>query len=169
MDIKERNLEIFNLINKGLSVNTVAKRYNLSSSRINQIIKQQKDDQEIDKNSKELIKRIKQSENMDEKWPMLDLVYAINLSTKARIRMIKYFSGENKKEVSLQEIINSMALPELEYELSLKNIPILKQKQLGMILYREMVRSLSKVDFGEKFQKGWKERKKIIQRRFKFK
>lgn len=110
MDIKERNLEIINLRKNGLSVNEIAKTYDLSRGRIDKIILQHEEEKEIDKNIKELIKQIKQSDNMDKKWPMVDLVQSLRLSTKARIRMIKYFSGENYFDFKRECIINSESL-----------------------------------------------------------
>jgi hypothetical protein len=165
MDIKQRNLQIISLRKNGLSVKDIAKTFDLSRTRIDQIIMQYEKKKKIEKNSKELIKKIKQADNIDKKWPMVDLIHSLKLSVRATTQMIKYFTGGDKSELSLHELIDAMALPDLEYEFSINYVPIFNQQQLGRIIYREIMRSLSAADFGDTFSALWKERKRVIHRR----
>lgn len=167
MDINERNLKIISLSENGISTKDIAKEFKLTKNRIDQIVSRHKTEKEISEKSKKLTNQIKQSNNMDKKWPVIDLINILHLSSRSSGLMIKYFSSENKIEISLNESVSSLTPRDIDSKYTLYSIPIMKQKQLGKKLYREIINRLSIVDFGEAFNVLWQDRKKLILFRFK--
>lgn len=164
MEINERNSRIIHLRSQGISRKNIAKEFELTIARIDQILSRYKSEKEIEKRSADLLKQSKQSDDLDKKWPLTDLINALHLSARTRNLVIKYFISENETAISLNELIVSITPKDSVSKYALTSVPIIKQKGLWKKLFREIVHQLSVADFGDAFNALWENRKNQILR-----
>ena len=119
---KERNAKIIRLGAEGVPNKEIAKEFKLTKNRIAQIITRYKIEKEIEKKSEELIKLIIKADNLNKKWPLIDLVNTFYLSSRSRNLVIKYFSSANKKEICLNELIDSITPRDFDSNLNYSRI-----------------------------------------------
>ncbi len=104
-------------------------------------------------------KSIRETNDIDVKWPSEKLVDSIGFQTKAGNRIKDYLNDHGIVKLSLKELIDLFLPPASnihisEYEFWV-NIPILKQPQFGPYLYDSALLTMTEVELGAAFRAEW--------------
>jgi len=104
-------------------------------------------------------KSIRETNDIDERWPSENLVDSIGFRTKAGNRIKDYLNDHGIVKLSLRELIDLFLPPasnnhKSEYEFWV-NIPILKQPQFGPYLYDSALLTMTEVELGVAFRAEW--------------
>jgi len=104
-------------------------------------------------------KSIRETNDIDERWPSENLVDSIGFRTKAGNRIKDYLNDHGIVKLSLRELIDLFLPPasiihKSEYEFWV-NIPILKQPQFGPYLYDSALLTMTEVELGAAFRAEW--------------
>jgi len=105
------------------------------------------------------IKLIRETNNIDVKWPSEKLVDLIGFRERAGNRIKDYLRNHGIEGLSLRELMELFLTPasnrpKSESE-SWSNIPILRQPQFGIYLYDSALLTLTEVDLGSAFRAEW--------------
>ncbi len=106
-----------------------------------------------------IAKSIRETNDIDVKWPSGKLVDSIAFRTKSGNRIKDYLNDHGIMELSLRELIDLFLPPELnihksEYEFWV-SIPILRQSQFGPYLYDSALLTLTEAELGAAFRTEW--------------
>ena len=104
-------------------------------------------------------KSIRETNDIDVRWPSEKLVDSIGFQTKAGNRIKDYLNDHGIVKLSLKELIDLFLPPASnihisEYEFWV-NIPILKQPQFGPYLYDSALLTMTEVELGAAFRAEW--------------
>ena len=105
------------------------------------------------------IDRVRNSNNLDARWPSRSLLDAIGFQTKVRGRVEDYMEQHGIEALSLRELMDLFLPPSSEPLLDFtdlwRRIPILDQPQFGPYLHDSALRTLTEVDLGLAFRAEW--------------
>jgi hypothetical protein len=104
-------------------------------------------------------KSIRDTNDLDVKWPSETLVESIGFQTKPGNRIKDYLNDLGIVKLSLRELIDLFLPPaskihKSKYEFW-ANIPILKQPQFGPYLYDSALLTLTEIELGAAFRAEW--------------
>jgi hypothetical protein len=106
ISIPERNLQILRMRKDGIPQGEVARRFNLSPSRIYLIEKRDAADRSLAERRTQLREEIRVSDNLERMWPVEDLVDAAGLMLVTRKRLMDHFVAARKRKISLRELMD---------------------------------------------------------------
>ncbi len=96
MSVQERNRQILQLRKEGLSQTALARRFELSPSRIYLIEKQSAATRSMAERRTKLLKQLRDADDMDKLWHIEDLLDALGLIVVTRKRLIDHFVAAGK-------------------------------------------------------------------------
>lgn len=104
-------------------------------------------------------KSIRETNDIDVRWPSEKLVDSTGFPTKAGNRIKDYLKDHGIVKLSLRELIDLFLPPasnihKSEYAFWV-NIPILKQPQFGPYLYDAALLTMTEVELGAAFRAEW--------------
>jgi hypothetical protein len=89
-----------------MSQTEVARRFNLSPSRVNLIEKQDAETRAMEGRRARMIKQLQDANDMDKLWPVEDLLDALGLIVVTRKRLVDHFAEKRQDQISLRELMD---------------------------------------------------------------
>jgi hypothetical protein len=162
--VEKRNAEIVQKWDSGASYKAIAFEFDLSQSRIQQIVNRSIKEKEKQEQSTRLLRKLRMFDDIDRNWPTDILIQDLRFPIRSEQRLTEYFGCSNSYEISLRDIMDFLItdyekIPHDLYEAC----PAYKQKHIGRKTYRAIVHHLSEQDLGLTFNCEWNRRlKKLI-------
>jgi DNA-binding transcriptional MerR regulator len=163
--IAERNKQILQLRNEGVSRKEVATKFELSRCRIQLIEKQDAAESTLAERRAQLREEIRTADHLDRLWPITDLLDALLLIVVTRKRLIDHFVKLGKEQLSLRELMD-MCLEAPVEGFDFMSTPLLRVHGLGKKGFWSVVNRLTEMDLGERVNQEWKKRLAQIQRKY---
>jgi hypothetical protein len=104
--IPERNRQILQMRKEGMRRVDVAKKFELSPSRIWLIERRDRADRSMAERRAKLRQEIQAADDLEKMWPVEDLVDALDLIIVTRIRLLQHFVKTGKAQISLRELMD---------------------------------------------------------------
>ena len=146
--IPERNRQILEMRNQGVSQTEVARRFKLSPSRIYLIEKQDATDRSLAGRRNRLREVIRAADDLDRMWPVEDLIDAMGLIVVTRKRLMDHFVAAGKRQISLRELMD-MCLDAPVEGLDFMMSPLLRVHGVGKKGFWSVVNGLTGMDLGD--------------------
>ena len=162
--VEKRNAEIVQKWYSGASYRAIALEFDLSRSRIQQIVSRSRKEEERQEQSARLLSKLRRFDDLDRNWPIKILIQGLRFPIRSEQRLTEYFGCSNSYEISLRDIMNFLITDYEKIPLDLYEVcPAYKQKQIGRKTYSAIVNHLSEQDLGKTFRCEWNKRlKKLI-------
>ena len=157
ISIPERNRQILQLRERGLSQREVARRFKLSPSRIYLIEKQDAADRSLAERRTRLREEIRAADDLDKLWPVEDLIDAVGLIVVTRKRLMDYFVAAGKRQISLGELMD-MCLDAPVEGLDFMMSQLLRVYGVGKKGFWFVVNGLTGMDLGGRCNEEWRKR-----------
>lgn len=107
--------------------------------------------------SAQMRRLIRESNDINEKWDMVELIDCLMFPSRVQGALIRHYQHEGKKRLSLKELMN----------LAVSDTPsafIFSLQGVGKYGWRDMLQTLSALDLGENYGKEWKSRLDILEK-----
>lgn len=132
----------------------VARRFNLSPSRIGLIEKQDAADRSLAERRTRLRNEIRAANDPDKLWPVEDLIDAVGLIVVTRKRLMDHFVATGKQQITLRELMD-MCLDAPMEGLDFMTSPLLRVYGVGKKGFWSVANGLSGIDMGNRCNQEW--------------
>ena len=153
----QRNQQILELRQEGMSQMEVAKRFKLSPSRVYLIEKQDTASRSMEGRRSRMFKQLQEADDMDKLWPVGDLLDALALIVVTRKRLMDHFAEKKQDQISLRELMD-MCLDAPVEKLDFMMSPLLRVYGLGKKGFWSVVKGLTDLDMGTHCNQEWQAR-----------
>jgi hypothetical protein len=157
ISIAERNQQVLQMRKQGHSQTEVARTFKLSSSRIHRIEKQDAATRAAEERRAKVLKQLQEADEMDELWPVGDLLDALGLIVVTRKRLMDHFAEKKQDLISLRELMD-MCLDAPVEGLDFMMSPLLRVYGVGKKGYRNVVNGLTDLNLGDRCNQEWQKR-----------
>ena len=157
MSVQERNRQILQLRKEGLSQTALARRFELSPSRIYLIEKQSAATRSMAERRTKLLKQLRDADDMDKLWHIEDLLDALGLIVVTRKRLIDHFVAAGKNQINLRELMD-MCLDAPVEGMDFVMSPLLRVYGVGKKGFWSVVKGLTDLDMGTRCNQEWQTR-----------
>lgn len=155
---KERDRRILELRGAGLSRGEVARKLDLSPSRIYLIERQDAADAELAKKNSKLREEIRIADDLNRRWPVGDLIDALGLIRVTRKRLLDHFEKVDQALICLRELMD-LIFPEMaDATGSFVMPPLLGVSGIGKKGFWSVVNGLTQMDLGSRCNEEWRKR-----------
>jgi hypothetical protein len=152
-------LDILRMRSEGKTNPQIARRFGISSSRVQQIIAEGKRKASSAQRSAVLRHEIGARNDIARKLPIEVLFCVLNLPPRAETVLRRHFAEQMVNEFSLRDMMD-LLIPLVERPTDLyHHMPAYRLKWLGLMLYGAMIKVMSAVDCGDALEAEWTERK----------
>jgi hypothetical protein len=135
--------EVLRLKSEGLTHSQIADRFGISSTRVWQFVKHERERVFSEGRAVTIRREISAGNDLDRKLPLADLFCVLNLSKRAETVLRGHLTQQDVTEFSLRDmmdfLIPAIETPKDRYDL----MPAYKVKMLGQILYAAMIKGLA--------------------------
>ncbi len=145
--ISKRNREILQMRKDGVLRNEVARRFNLSGNRIEQLEKRDTADRSMGDRRIQLLEKIREADDIDKMWPVTDLLDAVDPIGATKKRLMHHFLAIGQEQISVRELMD-MCLDAPVEGLNCMMSPLLRVRGVGGRGFRSVVNGLSAMDLG---------------------
>jgi len=159
--VQKRNQSILELDGRGVGHEEIARRFNLSRSNIEGIVRRSEEERRLAQAANALLGRIRQAADLDATWPAADLIDAVRPLPVTITRLKKHFEGLNTAKISLR-LLMDMAIPDTMAQAPDVGPPLLKVEGVGKKGYWSVVNQLTSLDLGDRFKHEWRARLAIL-------
>ncbi len=158
---EKRNSQIIRMYKKGMTFRELAEHFSVSSCRIGQIVKMERERKRADINATGYIARVRKANDINKLWVAKKLLRSLKLPIRAVNPLIFHFTHKKgKNRISLRDLMDVTVAPDIGVShLYLDGMPVSSLKSIHMKTVAQMVRRFSDVDLGDRFQKEWTNRK----------
>ena len=157
--------EILRMKAEGRTHSQIANHFRISTSRVGQLIKAEKERIESAAKAERLRQQIRASvdlSDLDRKLPVDDLFCLLQLPPIVCERFKRSYQWQDIRELSLREFMDAL-LPLVEHPKNFYEVlPAFKIRWIGRKSYAAVVMRLSSLDLGEVFSKEWAERRRRL-------
>jgi hypothetical protein len=166
--------EIQRLTSEGLTHSQIADLFDISTTRVWQIVKQEQQRIVSADRSAAICNEIMASNDLGRKLTLDELFCVLNLSKKAEAVLRRHLTQQGVTGFSLRDMmdflipivddataIDRIGVP-IDFEKYYRHMPAYRVKMLGQILYADMIKALSALDCGEVFRTEWVDRKRRL-------
>jgi len=150
--IQERNRQIIQLRKDGMSQREVARKFDLSPTRIYLIVQMDDANKAMAVRRAKLQEAIRADNDPEKVMPVCDVVDAIGLSAPIRNRLLHHFTQTGK--ISLRELME-MCLNSPKENGEIIGTPLLRVYGIGKKGFWCIVRALSSTDMGSQCNEEW--------------
>ncbi len=166
--VRKRNLRILERSRRGESHKDLAQQFNLTRSRIDVIVHEFEEEQELTDRSTRLLEAIRQANDVDRPWPAEDLIDAIRPLPVTRTRLKEYFAQQNTTHLSLRTLME-MAIPTAHGPDLAPVLPrlLFDVRGVGKKGFWSVVNRLTSLDLGVQFKQEWERRLTRLRRDWK--
>ena len=140
-----------------MSQTDVARRFNLSPSRVYLIEKQDAATRAMEGRRATMVKQLQESNDMDKLWPVEDLLDALGLIVVTRKRLVDHFAEKNQDQISLREFMD-LCLDVPVEGMNFTMTPLLRVYGLGKKGFWSVVKGLTDLDMGTRCNQEWQAR-----------
>ncbi len=159
---KMRNEQIFHLSQAGETHPEIARRFNLSRSSIDIIVRRSEEERQLTERNARILAEIRHTDDLDKKWPAVDLIDALRLIKITRNALLKHFKNVGVEEISLRELMDQAISGVDDKRPSYLITPLLELKCIGQIGFWSVVNQLSNLSLGNNCDQEWKKRIAIL-------
>jgi len=107
---------------------------------------------------------IRNADDLDKPWAVLDLLDALWLLVVARMRLLAHFEQIQKAEMSLRELM-ALAISEApDPAVEQASTPLLRIRGIGKLGFYSVVAELTEMDLGPRCNEEWRHRLAKLQR-----
>jgi len=158
--LQQRRNEIVDLRQQGLTYREIAERFDISPSRVGQILKRHQRDQERSRKTERFLEEIRRSNDLDKKWPIAEFLDTIGIRLQLKTCLSEYLDRDGTHGISLRELMD-MFIPRQErpprdfFDL----LPAYRTKWVGSKTYATIIKRLTRADLGSAFAEGWMARR----------
>ena len=155
--IRDRNQQILELLAHAVPRRDIARRFQLSPARVEQIAGEAKARQAREERRAKLREEIRSSDNPERMWPVGDLAEAIGLSRTARNGLQDHFAKAGKQEMNLLELMDMFLSGPAKNGDSMPP-PMLKVRGIGTKGFVSLAEKLANTDLGDRCNREWLDR-----------
>lgn len=138
----------------------IARSCGVSVERIRQILMKYKDTEKRKDDFQYISGELRKTNDIKRRWSSSYLLNALGFSARASNGMISYFHSRAVNRLSVEEILDFILPKEYSYELTPeKNIPVLRVRNIGIILFASLVNRLCDLELGKTFSLEVQQRK----------
>lgn len=112
----------------------------------------------------QLLKLVRQADDLDRKWNVVDLIDALRLRTGPRNALINSYLWEKKHEISLRELLDMTISTQRDRRSGFLIVPLLSLRCFGVTGFWNVVERLTVADFGPQFTSALAERIEMLRR-----
>ncbi len=132
MDYKKRNTRIVEFYKNGKSRKEMSEVFNLSLTRVCQIINRDKQSCLKNKRILDLTKKIKSVNSLDKRWRREEILDCLLLSKRAYTAITHYYEIREMFEISLNELMDFYINKNVKKYMDVaEGVPILNQTHIG--------------------------------------
>ena len=155
----QRNADILRMGLTGGDFRDIARQLNISSSRVHQIFKKEKERYDWTRRSRKLQRDYRKRNAIDRKMRIDNLFCMLAFPTKIREVLGHYFGEHEIKTYSIRDMMEFL-IPQCQSYQPLNCVmPACGIRGMGKRYYATLIGTMSSVDCGEEFQREWTERK----------
>ena len=155
--ISERNRQILEMRNQGVSQTEVARRFKLSPSRIHLIERRDAADRMMGERRAKLREEIRAADDPERLWPVADLIDAVGMIVVTKKRLLDHFAEVGKQQINLLELM-VMCLDAPVAGLDFMMSPLLRVYGVGKKGFWSVVKGLTDLDMGSRCNEEWQKR-----------
>ena len=152
----EREQPILQTRLAGASECEMADKFELSRERIRLILR--KNAGMFSQRTHQLLGEIRQADDLEKKWTVVDLLDALGLITVTRNALVNHFKWKKSNEISLRELMDLAISPKRDSRPGYLITPLLSLRYVGTRGIWSVVNGLTKVNLGERCNQEWKQR-----------
>lgn len=160
----ELNRRICRLYLSGMTTKEVASRLRIPIGHVWHVAVRDKEAGEWAIRGERARQEIRACDDIDRKWPMPDVIDALQLPTRARTGLVSYYDDQKAMRLSLRELMD-FVVPE-------KPIPdrqfgctnVTRLRNVGRLGFWAILERLSTLDLGEKAKVEWKRKLELLRR-----
>jgi len=161
---KKRNEQIVQMSQTGETHAEIARQFNLSRLSIDIIVRRSEEERQLAEKNARILEEIRRTDDLDKKWPSVDLIDALRLIAMTRRALLKHFKRVGTEEISLRELMDQAISGLDEKRPGYLLTPLLDLKCVGKIGFFSVVNQLSNLSLGKNCDKEWKKRIVILRR-----
>ena len=162
----ERNQLIFKRHKNGEDIKTLANEYRISVGMVKLIVQRHILQKAQDKESQELLKTIREANDLDRKWNRTKLLNTINYPQKVRNGVNLNFYP-NVEEVSLRQLMDwSLPVVPDHSDRLYDYLPSLVIAGFGKYAVTDLINYTEDADLGAAFMAEWLKRRDTLRRKF---
>ena len=157
ISIQERNRKILQMRREGISPREVARKFQLSPSRIYLLERRAAADQAMAEGRAKLRAEIRAADDPEKMWPVTDLADAIGPIVVTKKRLLDHFQKTGKSQIGLRELMDTCwAMPEEKGNFMLP--PLMKVCGIGKKGFWAIANGLTTMDMGSRCNNEWHHR-----------
>ena len=99
--MKKRNEQIVLMRQAGKTYHEIARKFNLSRSSIHIIVRRSEEERRLAEKNDKILEEIRLTDDLDKKWPMVDLIDALRFIATTRNALLKHFKNVGLEKISL--------------------------------------------------------------------
>jgi hypothetical protein len=152
--IQERNRQILQMRKEGVPQREVARRFNLSPSRIYLLERRDAADRSMAERRGKLRGEIRVADDREKMWPVNDLTDAIGLIEVTQKRLLDHFEQSWKRQITLGELMD-MCLDSPVKTGNFMMPPLLRVCGIGKKGFWSVANGLTNMDLGSRCNEEW--------------
>ena len=156
---RQRNHEVVQLCHAGVSADQVARHFQITTSRVRQIVSRAAHKHEAAQRARRLADEIRSADDPNFGWPLEELLDALALPTPTRRALELHWAGKAvpQNRVTLGELINLVVAPTPEGRGYLI-IPVLRVRGVGGDGFRALVNAIQRLNLRGVCREEWMRR-----------
>lgn len=162
--IRKRNEQIVQLLDQGVSRRALARQFSLTPSRIALIQREVAGEKSLNARRARLREQIRQADDLDKTWPIIDLIDALWLIVITRVRLIAHFEELHKSQMTLRQFMDSLITESPDAASGSMAVPLLQVKGIGKKGFYSVIAEMAETDLGLRCNQEWHRRMIKLQR-----
>lgn len=151
-----RNAQIVEMKKAGVLTTTVARKFRLSRSRVQQIELRATEEATLADRSAMLLVQLREADDPGKVWPVHDLLDACLTSRLTKARLLKHFARTEQTQISLQALMDMCLQPPPNSDSMLP--PLLRVAGFGRKRFWSVADGLTNTDLGSRCNEEWRSR-----------
>ncbi|MBN1857745.1 hypothetical protein JW848_00905 [Candidatus Bipolaricaulota bacterium] len=161
---KKRNEQIVQMSQAGETHAEIARQFKLSRSSIDIIVRRSEEERQLAERSDRILEEVHRADDLDKKWPSVDLIDALRLTATTRNALLKHLRSVGTEEISLRGLMDQVISGLDDKRPSYLVTPLLDLRCIGKIGFFSVVDQLSNLSLGKNCDKEWKKKILILRR-----
>jgi len=157
-----RNADILKMRQAGLTLRKIANYHNLAAWTVLQIVRREEKKAEWAKRAMRLQQVCLETNDIDRKIPIDDLLCLFSFPTRINEAVRNHLRANGVQEYSLLEMMEFLIPKVRSSNICHQVMPACVIAGIGLKHYATMIRKMSSVDCGVRFQREWEERKILL-------
>jgi hypothetical protein len=155
---QRRDQQIHQLRERGVPRLAISLKFGLTPGRIALIEREAEAEKSLAERRAKLRAEIRNADDLDKPWPVMDLIDALWLITIARMRLLAHFEKIQKTQMSLRELMDLAISETNDAEPGQLNTPLLRIRGIGKYGFYSVIAELTETDLGPCCDQEWRNR-----------